>query len=724
MKLEDKSDIKVHRQICLQLKCYVDRVSEILSAVESSRPRCATGLEALCLLRACLDKAKLLIQTCSESSKLYLAITGERLLLRCKGILNDMGKHLIEIQSVVPSFLAAELSGITEDLRSASFRLEYPENEAGKILLELLRQDVAASDSLNNAELESLKLAAMKLKIISPLAVFLEKRSIRILFEKARDTEQSKKKILKYFLYLLRNYGRLLGELQTEIDNVQDEEIENRCIYPKSDVCTASDDTQVHDSGTIQPPQEYLCPISKRLMHDPVIISSGRTYERVSIEKWFNEGQQTCPVSQMRLENFSLTPNIVMKGLIKRWCSRKGITISDPHKQSASEQISHWKLSPSSSVASMASLGSSMNDLCLQVSNVSFQSSENTADLLDDDNNAGVTAGLPEIVANLSTSGSCCSLASLKELGSHPWRHQCIIVQNLRKELSKNQQTCDCIFLRSYFKSMIRFMRDARDFRDAKAQEDSLEVLLGILSKSSIEMYVFDEDSVYLLLSFLDTDITGKVLAILELLSSLESFRSAIAVYGLLPSILKVFDRGVGEFHQLALKILRNLSCNKDGAYHILYLDFISKFACFLGDCSLAWFFLDVIVNLCNIEDGKIAVLETDSFTSSIAELLETGTKQEQETTLEVLLSLCHENGECCKLLADRKIVQCLSFLSINGRPKAKAIAAGLLQLVGQMPEDNIADSSSGHSSDHPKGKTSVSIAVRYVGKKISRLLH
>jgi hypothetical protein len=35
------------------------------------------------------------------------------------------------------------------------------------------------------------------------------------------------------------------------------------------------------------PPEELRCPISLQLMSDPVIVSSGQTYERVCIEKWF-----------------------------------------------------------------------------------------------------------------------------------------------------------------------------------------------------------------------------------------------------------------------------------------------------------------------------------------------------------------------------------------------------------------------------------------------------
>ncbi|KAJ7966764.1 RING-type E3 ubiquitin transferase [Quillaja saponaria] len=85
-------NIKVHRSICSELQNFIDRISEVLPAIESSRPKCSLGIQALCSLHVALDKAKLLIQHCSESSKLYLAITADKILFemqkntKCVGV--------------------------------------------------------------------------------------------------------------------------------------------------------------------------------------------------------------------------------------------------------------------------------------------------------------------------------------------------------------------------------------------------------------------------------------------------------------------------------------------------------------------------------------------------------------------------------------------------------------------------------------------------------------
>ncbi|KAE8690313.1 hypothetical protein F3Y22_tig00110895pilonHSYRG00009 [Hibiscus syriacus] len=35
-------------------------------------------------------------------------------------------------------------------------------------------------------------------------------------------------------------------------------------------------------------PHEFLCPITVEIMRDPVIVASGQTFERESIQKWFD----------------------------------------------------------------------------------------------------------------------------------------------------------------------------------------------------------------------------------------------------------------------------------------------------------------------------------------------------------------------------------------------------------------------------------------------------
>lgn len=58
--------------MCTELGKFVDRIVRIFPEIEAARPRCDSGIKALCSLNNAIVKAKSLLQYCSESSKLYL----------------------------------------------------------------------------------------------------------------------------------------------------------------------------------------------------------------------------------------------------------------------------------------------------------------------------------------------------------------------------------------------------------------------------------------------------------------------------------------------------------------------------------------------------------------------------------------------------------------------------------------------------------------------------
>ncbi|KAJ7540928.1 hypothetical protein O6H91_10G036700 [Diphasiastrum complanatum] len=68
-------------------------------------------------------------------------------------------------------------------------------------------------------------------------------------------------------------------------------------------------------------PREFLCPIALQIMQCPVILCTGITYERRSIEKWFAYGNRTCPVTMQHLPARDLVPNVVLARIIQFWCS-------------------------------------------------------------------------------------------------------------------------------------------------------------------------------------------------------------------------------------------------------------------------------------------------------------------------------------------------------------------------------------------------------------------
>lgn len=67
----------------------------------------------------------------------------------------------------------------------------------------------------------------------------------------------------------------------------------------------------------IEYPDDFRCPISLQVMTDPVIVASGHTFDRVSIQRWLESGHRTCPVTMLPLPPLSpLIPNHALRSLI------------------------------------------------------------------------------------------------------------------------------------------------------------------------------------------------------------------------------------------------------------------------------------------------------------------------------------------------------------------------------------------------------------------------
>ncbi|XP_051142134.1 U-box domain-containing protein 3 [Andrographis paniculata] len=78
----------------------------------------------------------------------------------------------------------------------------------------------------------------------------------------------------------------------------------------------------------IEIPSYFLCPLSLELMSDPVIVSSGQTYERAAIEKWLDSGLERCPQTGNKLSHKNLICNFTVKALIANWCHENKIELA------------------------------------------------------------------------------------------------------------------------------------------------------------------------------------------------------------------------------------------------------------------------------------------------------------------------------------------------------------------------------------------------------------
>ncbi|XP_022758420.1 U-box domain-containing protein 3-like [Durio zibethinus] len=128
-------------------------------------------------------------------------------------------------------------------------------------------------------------------------------------------------------------------------------------------------------SGILIPPH-FLCPLSLELMMDPVIVASGQTYDRASIQKWLDSGLTICPKTRQSLTHTNLIPNYMVKAMVASWCEENNLQLSNKtgHAKlvsisSPSNHISPQDLTRTDSFHCFANSSSSTSRSSLEVGN-------------------------------------------------------------------------------------------------------------------------------------------------------------------------------------------------------------------------------------------------------------------------------------------------------------------------------------------------------------------
>ncbi|XAR51816.1 hypothetical protein NMG60_11006554 [Bertholletia excelsa] len=76
-----------------------------------------------------------------------------------------------------------------------------------------------------------------------------------------------------------------------------------------------------HSATKKQPPKEFICPLSGSLMADPVIVSSGQTFERNCVKACKNLGFEPTIADGSTPEFSTVIPNLALKSAILNWCN-------------------------------------------------------------------------------------------------------------------------------------------------------------------------------------------------------------------------------------------------------------------------------------------------------------------------------------------------------------------------------------------------------------------
>ncbi|KAH7526427.1 hypothetical protein JRO89_XSUnG0056400 [Xanthoceras sorbifolium] len=281
-------------------------------------------VKALASLKEALGSAKELLRFGSEGSKIYLVLERDEIMKKFYEVTAQLEQALSAIsydKLDMSDEVKEQVELVLAQFRRAKGRIDAPDVELFEDLLSLYnKNNDAATDTA------VLRRLAEKLQLMGIADLTQESLALHeMVAASGGDPGESIEKMSM----LLKKIKEFVQTENPDLDATSKEK--NLCA---SHGGQASNDRN-HKAPVI--PDDFRCPISLELMKDPVIVSTGQTYERSCIEKWLEAGHGTCPKTQQALTSTALTPNYALRSLIAQWCEANGI---EPPKRPSSSQPS------------------------------------------------------------------------------------------------------------------------------------------------------------------------------------------------------------------------------------------------------------------------------------------------------------------------------------------------------------------------------------------------
>lgn len=587
---------KMYNNLVRRVKLLSPLFEELKDSEEELDEEEVRGFESL---KIALDSARELLRSINEGSKLFQALQMEKI----AGDFQQVTEQIEEAMSRIPY----DKLDISEEVREqielvhAQFKRAKGRRDSPDLLLEMdlsiAQKDIDIDPSILKRLSEKLHLRTMN---------DLRKESLAI-----RD--------------MVISCGEDLGDcIQTMsflLQKLKDVVIGN----PDKDTSESEKELIKHRSPVI--PDDFRCPISLELMKDPVIVSTGQTYERSCIQKWLDAGHKTCPKTQQTLLHTALTPNYVLKSLIALWCESNGIEL--PKRQG---NCGDKKSGASGSDCDRAAINALKDKL---------------ADGNLDQQRAA--AGELRLLAKRNSDNR----VFIAEAGAIP-----LLVELLSSV-------------------------------DSRTQEHAVTALLNLSIHEANKGNIVNSGAIPDIVDVLKNgsmEARENAAATLFSLSVVDENKVAIGAAGAIPVLIDLLCHGTPRGKKDAATAIFNLSIYQGNKVRAVRAGIVGPLMRLLRDSGggMVDEALAILAILASHQEGKVAIGQAEPI-PVLVEVIRTGSPRNRENAAAVLWSLCTGDVQYLRIVIELGGEEALKELSENGTERAKRKAGSVLELLQRV---------------------------------------
>ncbi|KAL5710882.1 non-specific serine/threonine protein kinase [Ranunculus cassubicifolius] len=568
-------------------------------------------LNGLDLLKGALMNAKELLRFGSHGSQIYLVLERQQIMNKCQDVTAQLEEALAGIpyeKLDISDEVKEQVELVLGQFKRAKGRVDTSDTELYEDLLSVY----------NNSDLEIgpdvLRRLAGKLQLMTITDLKQESLALQELAGSSGGDPGESIEKMSMLLKKIKDF------VQTQNPDIDAPVIEEPLLSSDKQVPTDENPT------TPIIPDDFRCPISLELMRDPVIVSTGQTYERVCIEKWLAAGHGTCPKTQQKLTSAVLTPNYVLRSLIAQWCEANGI---EPPRVAPT--------SKSTSVCSPAEREKVKDLVCkLASDNVEEQR---------------MAAGDLRFLAKRNADNRIC----IAELGAIP-----ILVGLLSTSDSRTQEHAVTALLN---------LSICEDNKGSIICSGAVPGIVHVLKKGSMEA-------------------RENAAATLFSLSVVDENKIIIGSSGAIPSLVTLLSEGSQRGKKDAATALFNLCIyqgNKGRAVRAgvvpTLMGLLTEPGGVMVDEALA-----ILAILASHPEGKIAIGVAEAV-PVLVEMISSGSPRNKENSAAVLVHLCSGDQQYMADAQELGVMGPLFDMSQNGTDRGKRKAAQLLERMNRFIE-------------------------------------